>query len=121
MFGLEFLQILKVLFVVGSFLVLGQVSVVFLLGCLGIPFIGFLFGLSQPLPVLADQFGNLCEGQILTLEVFSHLWQQHRRLVPGMIGPAKLRRVRSQNVRVQSVVEDGHSRGEQQRSGVASG
>lgn len=70
---LELLEILDILLELGGFLVLHQVAVVFFLVSVGLAFIRLLLCWHQILPVLADQFRDLGEAEVLTLEVFSHL------------------------------------------------
>ena len=74
-FVLLFLELLKILCVsaiLGSLLVFGESSSVLVLGCIGLILIRFSFNLVQVLPVFPNELGNFREGEVVTLEVFSH-------------------------------------------------
>lgn len=79
MFSFEILQILQVFLIFGRLLVLGQVLIVLVLGCLCLSLVRLLLSLAQALPVFTDKFCNLRERQILALEILSHLCKTRKR------------------------------------------
>jgi len=68
----KIVEILCVLAVFGHLFVFPQFSMVFLFGAIGLAFINVFFGRLKALPIFPYQLGNLCEGEILALEVFPH-------------------------------------------------